>query len=129
MGWDIPGSMYKISGEFLELVGVEIAGSMCSKLEKIMVPMIFGGGCVSWSFLFPCIVVVECQCPNLGVEWTGEIPGLMCPENLASPLVLLLIDSRSLGGWEVWSMIPPEIELYLWNHPSYFFQLTCCIGC
>ena len=78
MGWDIPGSMYKIGGEFLGLVGVEIAGSMCSRLGDMMVPMIFGGGCVSLSFLVPCIGVVECQCPNLGVEWSGEIPGLMC---------------------------------------------------
>ena len=50
---------------------MEIAGSMCSRLGEIIVTMIFGGGCVSWSFLVPCIGVVECQCPNLGVEWSG----------------------------------------------------------
>ena len=69
MGWDIPGSMYKIGGEFLGLVGVEIAGFMCSRLGEIIVTMIFGGGCVNWRFLVPCIGVVKCQCPNLGVEW------------------------------------------------------------
>ena len=74
--------MYKIGGEFLGLVGVEIAGSMCSRLGEIIVTMIFGCVCVSWRFLIPCIGVVECQCPNLGLEWNGEIPGLMCRKGM-----------------------------------------------
>ena len=35
----------------------------------ITVPISCGGGCVSGSYMVPCIGVGKCQCPNLGVEW------------------------------------------------------------
>ena len=35
----------------------------------ITVPISYGGGSVSGSYLVPCTGVGECQCPNLGVEW------------------------------------------------------------